>query len=86
MLKIICIGSIESVYLGSIKKKENKPIMIMVTYKYCPECRYVKKVLYKDKDIKTLTKMVIKQFPKAKKKDLADALEISRNTLYKYAK
>jgi hypothetical protein len=41
---------------------------------------------YKDKDIKTLTKMVIKQFPKAKKKDLADALEISRNTLYKYAK
>jgi len=34
-----------------ISKKTNKPIFLMVTYEYCPECRYVKKVVYKDKDI-----------------------------------
>ncbi len=37
-----------------ISKKEKKPIMLMVTYKYCPECRYVKKVVYKDKKIKNI--------------------------------
>ena len=37
-----------------ISKKENKPIMLMVTYKYCPECRYVKKVIYKDKNIQDI--------------------------------
>lgn len=37
-----------------ISKKENKPIMLMVTYEYCPECRYVKKVIYKDKKIKNI--------------------------------
>jgi thioredoxin-related protein len=35
-----------------ISKKEKKPIMLMVTYKYCPECRYVKNIIYKDKKIK----------------------------------
>jgi len=41
---------------------------------------------YKDKPIKELTKLTLKQFPKAKKQDLADSLDISRKTLYRYSK
>lgn len=35
-----------------LAKKENKPIMVMVSYKHCPECRYVKCVVYEDEKIK----------------------------------
>ena len=41
---------------------------------------------HKDKPIKELVKMMIKQFPNAKKKDLADSLDISRQTLHRYTK
>ena len=37
-----------------ISKKDNKPIMLMVTYEYCPECRYVKNIVYKDEGIKNI--------------------------------
>jgi hypothetical protein len=43
-------------------------------------------IKHKDKDIKSLCKLVLKQFPKAKKQDVADSLDITRNTLYRYSK
>ncbi len=41
---------------------------------------------HKEKPVKELAVLLNKKFPKSSKKDLADALDISRTTLYKYLK
>ena len=41
---------------------------------------------HKEKPIKELSKLLVKKFPRYKKKDLADSLEISRSTFYNYLK
>lgn len=41
---------------------------------------------YKEKPAEELSKLVVNKFPKVAKKDIADALDISRTTLYKHLK
>lgn len=63
--------SLEKAKLKS--KQNNKPLFIMVTSKACPECRYMKKKVFKDKDIQaTINKKYIPFLIQHRDKNMQD--------------